>query len=202
MTRPPALLLISMLVIAVAGLASLGLFVHDLYIGGSSAPQYMANFALLLTLAAVLAYVYYTYLLAKEAWVPSARFTLIQTQDPLVFLFLIQNHSKTSVRCWTNLNAKVCGNPVELEGFYGAKTPFDMQPFGTAQGWFSVREILGRAGLTAEQAKHEVTRCGAKGVLYLGIEFWYSPAGSSEITRNPRQPHYFDFTRNTMVMDF
>lgn len=73
----------------------------------------IANFALILTLAAVLVYVYYTYLLAKDAWTPSASFALeAYPNDPYHFAFLIRNHSKVSLKCWCNLNSTVYGQVV------------------------------------------------------------------------------------------
>jgi hypothetical protein len=73
----------------------------------------IANFALILTLAAVLVYVYYTYLLAKDAWTPSASFVLeAYADDPYHFAFLIWNHSKVSLNYWCNLNATIYGQAV------------------------------------------------------------------------------------------
>jgi len=106
----------------------------------------IANFALVLTLAAVLVYVYYTYLLAKDAWTLSASFALkAYPADPYHFAFLIQNHSKVSLNCWCNLNATVYGQAVSLGGFYSGQSSFDLQSFGGGNGHFDTRDILAKA---------------------------------------------------------
>jgi hypothetical protein len=123
--------------------------------------------------------------------------------DPFVFLFLIQNHSRASLNCWCRLNAKVCGRPVELKGFYAGKSSFDVQPLGVANGWFSVRELLAKGGLTPDEAEKKIAEHGVKGILYLEIEFWYARAGSPRgAVHNPKQPHFYDFERHAMVADF
>jgi hypothetical protein len=163
----------------------------------------VADVALVLTLAALLVYVYCTYALAKDAWTPSASFALAPYPDDCYhFAFLIHNHSKFPLKCWCNLNATVNGRPVSLEGFYGGKSSFDLQPFGGGSGHFDVRDILAKAGADLDEMKREAPSGNAKQQLYLNIEFWYAPGDPRAITRNPRQPHYFDFECSQMVADF
>lgn len=163
----------------------------------------IANFALVLTLAAVLVYVYYTYLLAKDVWTPSASFALKPySNDPYHFAFLIQNHSKVSLKCWCNLNATVDGQSVSLGGFYSGQSSFDLQPFGGGNGHFDIQDILAKANRNLQEMKQMAGSNNPKEQLYLNIEFWYSPIGADIVIRNPRQPHYFDFTRGVIVADF
>ncbi len=170
---------------------------------GSNILQHVANLAIVLTLAAVLVYVYYTYLLAKEAWTPSAAFALQRYPDePYHFALILSNHSKLSLHCWCRLNAKVYGQLVSLGGFYDAEHSFDVQPFGAAMGHFKIADLLAKANRTIEAMRQETPTSGMKDRLYLNIDFWYTPVGSKKETRNPRQPHYFDFNRDVMVADF
>ena len=164
----------------------------------------IANFALVLTLGAILAYVYYTYLLAKDAWTPSASFALkAYPNDPYHFSFQIQNHSKVSLNCWCNLNATVYGQSISLGGFYSGQSSFDLQPFGGGNGHFDIRDILVTANRTLDDMKQGAGADDPKKQLYLNIECWFNPVGrKSSMTRNPRQPHYFDFKRDIMVTDF
>lgn len=163
----------------------------------------VANLAFVLTLAAVLAYVYYTYLLAKDAWIPCASFALkAYPKDPYHFAFLVQNHSKASLNCWCNLNATVYGQPVSLGRFYGGESSFDLQPFGGGNGHFDIRDLLAKAGRTLQEMKQKAGAKNVKDQLYLDIEFWYSPVGADIIVRNARQPHFFDFRRDVLVADF
>jgi hypothetical protein len=163
----------------------------------------IADFALVLTLAAVLAYVYYTYLIAKDAWMPSASFALkAYSNDRYHFAFIIQNHSKVSLNCWCNLNPTIDGQAVSLGGFYSGQSSFDLQPFGVGNGHFDIRDFLDKAGRNLEEMKKMTDTNNVKRQLKLDIEFWYKPVGSVIEIRNPRQPHYFDFNRDVMVTDF
>ncbi len=193
---------LKILILALAMLALVG-GVFTLFSGYRPLGE-IANFALVLTLGAILLYVYYTYLLAKDAWTPSASFALEPyPKDPLHFAFVIQNHSKVSLNCWCNLNATVYGRSISLGGFYSGDSSFDVQPFGRAMGHFHLGDILDRAGRTLVEMRESAQSSDPKQQLYLNIDFWFNPVSSkSSITRNPRQPHYFDFTRGIMVADF
>jgi hypothetical protein len=170
---------------------------------GPQALQVITNLAVVLTLAVLIIYAYHTYLLAKDAWTPSAAFVLEPyPSHPYHFLFLLQNHSKVSLQCWCNLNATVYGQPVALDGFYGGKTSFDLQPFGVATGHFDLSDILCKANRTVEEMKHKASPSDTKQQLRLEIEFWYNAFGSTSAVRNVKQPHYFDFVRDAMVADF
>ena len=114
-------------------------------------PQSDFGLTLALTLIAVIIYVYYTYVLAKELD-PNASISFQRTeQDPLGFLAFVTNSSKVSLHCWCNLNAKVNGQAVSLGGFYGGQSSFDVQPYNTVQGHFSLRDFLARANRTVEE---------------------------------------------------
>lgn len=195
----PKWLFILILVLVMLGFVGLGLslFSRCRILGD------IANFALVLTLAAVLVYIYYTYLLAKDAWTPSASFALkAYPSDPYHFALLVQNHSKVSLNCWCNLNATVYGQAVSLGGFYSGQSSFDLQPYGGGNGHFDIRDILAKANRSLEEMKRLAGSSNPKEQLYLNIDFWYNPAGANIVIRNPRQPHYFDFTRDVMVTDF
>jgi hypothetical protein len=164
----------------------------------------IANLALVLTLAALLVYVYCTYMIAVEAWTISASFALLQLEpDPYHFAFILQNHSKHSLRCWCKLNATVYGTPISLDRFYGGESFCDLQPFGVGSGHFDVRQILGKANRSVDEMKRKFDSANPKEQLYLNIEFWYSPIGrDDEVKKNPPQPHYFNFQKDRLVADF
>jgi len=165
----------------------------------------LADLTLVLTLAVLILYSYYTYLIARDTWTPSASFAIVPLDDsPYHFAFVIRNHSKLSLCCWCKLNATVYGQPVPLDGFYGGKTSFDVQPFGISNGHFDTQgDILARVNRTLEEMKEKARGTETKRQLYLDIEFWYHSYGSthSEV-HNPKQPHYFDFARNRMIAAF
>jgi len=162
-----------------------------------------------LTLAAVICYAYYTYVIAKDAWTPSASFVLVPIEKKgHRFAFLIKNHSKVSLQCWCKLNASVYGKPAQLESphndkdFYGGKTAFDVQPFGVANGVFDISDIVKSAGYTVEELERDASSQNVRSQLYLNIEFWYNPVGTTDEVKNPKQPHYFDFRNKMMITDF
>ncbi len=162
-----------------------------------------ADFALVLTLAALLAYVYFTYLLAKDAWTLSSSFILEPLpNDPYHLLFIINNPSKHTVDCWCNLHALVLDKPVSLGGFYNGEWPFTVQPMSGARGHFDIRGILEKAGHVLEDIEDMEYGTSTEKLLTLDIEFWYHPsANKSLIQRPPRQHYYFDFSRRIMVLD-
>ena len=189
-------LVISLIVLAIgAALLSIKWGPHFL--------QQVANCAVILTLAVLLVYAYHTYLLARDAWTPSAAFVLSPyPSEPYHFAFIVQNHSKLSLQCWCNLNATVYGQPVALDGFYGGKSSFDLQPFGSSIGHFDLRNILSNTNRTVEELKQKACSSDTKRQLRLEIDFWYNSLGSKSAVRNVKQPHYFDFTHEVMVADF
>jgi len=163
----------------------------------------VGNFALMLTLVGLLCYVYYTYVLAKDTMTPSASFTLQHLpNDSFHFRFIIHNHSRLSLRCWCNLNLTVCGDPISLEGFYGGQSSFNVQPFGTANGHFDLRDYIRVAGETIQNLVSTTRPQNLQSQLRMDIDFWYVSVGSGVIVHNPRQPYYFDFIRREIVLDF
>ena len=154
----------------------------------------------LLTLGALLAYVYYTYWLDAEAWMPSASHALQQIPElPSHILFIATNSCKRALRCWCKLNATVLGQKVELGGFYSAQSPMDLQPFGSIKGHFSIKDVLAKANQRVEGMR---TSRGGNDRLRLDIEFWYHPINLESWTvHNPRERHYFEFSIDKMVVD-
>jgi hypothetical protein len=163
----------------------------------------VSNLALMLTLVGLLFYVYYTYVLAKDTMTPSASFSLKpHRNDSLHFLFIIQNYSRLSLQCWCNLSVTIHGNPISLEGFYGGQSSFDVQPFGTVNSHFNLRDYIREAGETVEKLVYTTRPENLQSQLRMNIDFWYAAVGSGVIIRNPRQPYYFDFIRKEIVLDF
>ena len=163
----------------------------------------IASLALIFTLVVVAIYVYYTYMIAKDAWTPSASFVLeVYPGDPYHFAFFLQNHSKVSLKCWCNLNITVYGKNVSLGGFYSGETSFDLQPFGPAHGHFSIKDILIQTNYDLQSMKQKASPDNLKKQLCLNIDFWYSPVNEDRKIYNPRQPYYFDFARDVIVLDF
>jgi len=177
-------------------------FVFAVVRPGSPLPKAISDFMLVLTFVALLLYVYYTYVLAREASALSAAITLTQTPtDPLHILVHVTNSSKVSLQCYANLHATVKGKPVNLLGFYGGDSAFDVQPFSVVHGHFDLRDLLAKAGENEHQMIATIAAQDKTG-LYLDLEFWYAPAGTRRTFHNPRQPHYFDFERRVLVADF
>ena len=169
-----------------------------------------ANFALILTLAAVTIYAYYMYRQTKEIikqteaiWQISASYELKQPpENPYVILFLIHNSSRYPLECWCRLKVTVLGRPSSLGGFYDSEWSFPVQSFQTGMGHFTVDQIVEKAGLTLNDVLDNWNKNRRKETLYLNIEFWYYPAGKEELKQEaPRYKFYFDFSRQKIVLD-
>lgn len=192
----PLFLLVTVLLISV--IASIALLFFDINI-----LWVVADIALVITLIALIFYVYYTYLLAAEIWTPTASYQFIQQKsDVFSFTFSIKSYSKFSLECWCNLNVKVNGNPVSASGFFANLSPVLLQPHGQLDAYFNMRSILKQVDYTIDKMKEEYDENNIKGQLYFDIEFWYTPTGRQKKVQNPRQPFYFDFKNNVLITDF
>lgn len=134
---------------------------------------------------------------------PCASFKMEMPNNHSYFVrFIIKNHSKVSIQCWCKLNASVNGISIEMPGFYNGQTPFDIQPFGEVGGFFSLGDIMSKAGENATSLVQKKTNDNLKELLYMDIEFWYNKIGEDRIIENPKQPHYYNFATNQLVTDF
>lgn len=164
----------------------------------------IASLALILTLAVLILYTYYTYKIASEAWIPVASFSMERGQTiPYDVSFTIWNHSKFSLECWCKLNPSVCGQNVEMEGFYGEKSSWTLLPFSAVRGHFEISRILEKVGRTIQEMKEMSGTVDVKEQLYFRVVFYYYPVSRKRgKVSNPVQPYYFDFVRGTLVSDF
>lgn len=164
--------------------------------------SHLASFALLLTLAALIIYTWYTYLLAKEAWTPSASIKLQEFKDPYQFRFVLQSYCKLSLECWCKLNASVNEKSLPIGGFYNEQKPFTLQPFGIGgTAVRNLREFVKGAGASVEELERTANDHNQKKQLRFDIEFSYNVWGTTEKKKNPNYPHYFDFRRKMWGFD-
>ena len=110
--------------------------------------------------------------------------------------------SKIRINTDCNLNVTIEDKSIALEGFYGCKSSFDLQPFGLATGNFTIEDILVKAKTNIESMKKKANADNVKKLLYFKIDFKYSAIDKKETYSNPIQPYYFNFTTNSLVMDF
>ena len=197
------IIIIILLLIGFAGLIIPNLsFLNECTITEILNSEGVASFSLILTLVAILFYVYFTYMLAKDTWTPSASFALeVDPKDPYHFTFYLRNHSKISISCWCNLNAIVEGKPISLGGFYGGESPFELQPFSIGRGHFFIKDILTKENCNLQSIKKRTNSSNIKEQLYLKIDFWYTQIGANKKIHNPIQPYYFDFKKDVIVLD-
>ena len=154
----------------------------------------------LTTIVILVFYVYYTYLIAKESSIPCASYIIEKLPNTNShYLFFISNHSKMSIRCWCNLNLSIDGNLIDIKGFYGGKTPFDIQPFGQMRGNFDLDEFLkiGKYSAGIEDIFEERKR------IKLDVEFWYSLMNDdNKIYRNINQKYYYSDFGRMLIADY
>lgn len=163
----------------------------------------LTSFAIILTFAAMLRYVYDTYKLAEFNYLPSASLDFTYSNDtPPIIHSLIQNHSRFSLQCWCKINATVYGNPVTMPGFYGGESSWDLQPYSEQHGGFDINKLLAKVGQAREQLAANATTENYKEQLRFKVEFWYIPIGSKIRIPNVSIPYYFDFKSQVLNCDF
>lgn len=168
-----------------------------------AAKDALTGFAAMLTLAALLAYVYFTFVLAQTATLPSASIVLQQAKDnPYRINATLVHTSKLSLECWCNVNATVNGQSVKVSGFYGGQTPWPIAPLQQGNGYLMITDgILSKIGLTPEQMKKNRTDANYNNQLRLNVEFWYFVTGSRSQFHNSPSQFYFDFGTDSFVLD-
>jgi hypothetical protein len=168
------------------------------------------TFALLITLIVLIIYTYFTYQIAKytnqtaiEPQIPIASFSMeMDPQDPYHVFFIIQNHSKVPIDCWCKLNPKVQEELIQLDNFYGGKSPFKIQPYGKANGHFKVSDIISKSKYTMADFEELPETQKSEKLLNFNIDFYYNKIGTKEQYHNPPQPCFYSFTYHLLILDF
>ncbi|MFH0951802.1 MAG: hypothetical protein V1838_01285 [Patescibacteria group bacterium] len=164
----------------------------------------VSDFFLILTFIALLIYAYYTYLIAKDAWSPSASFYFQpHLGNQYYYDFFITNHSKLSLQCWCKLNATLNNQIINLGGFYSGESSFDVQPFAKVKGHFAIKYFLDKTSFTFDELEKIDNYRDLKNGLHLNIEFWYNPIqNKKDKIKNPSQPYFYDFKRKMFIAKF
>lgn len=162
----------------------------------------LTTFAAILTLAAVLAYVYYTFKLAQFNYLPSASLRLVQYVPPDTIITRNKNYCRFSLECWGNINATVYDKPVPIPGFYGGESPWKLQPFDEHQGVFEISPILAKEGHTMQDMEKSAGQNNYKRQLRFEIDFCYVVPETGIRSSNIKIPYYFDFRSKRLVIDF
>lgn len=163
----------------------------------------LGQFAIILTLAVLIVYTYYTQSHARAEWTPNASLNLVPAQDkPYLFRFVLKNYSKHSLQCRCNLNASISEVPFRVGGFFSGESSFDLQPFGEgACAAMDIRNLLAEQDLELEHIENEATDENHKKQFRFDIDFSYNILDSKDLVQNPRQPWFFDFRRKIWVLD-
>jgi hypothetical protein len=147
----------------------------------------------------------------KDIYTPIVAYNLEQPlvsssklEDKCLIRFIIHNSSKFPVTCWCNVTVTVYGQPVPMDGFYGKKSPWNVQPQLFAKGYFNIEDIVKKAHRTLEQmSKDSFNVSNPKEQLQFKIEFWHCPNDKpKDIVTIPSESYYFDFKRGVLSMDF
>jgi hypothetical protein len=161
--------------------------------------------AAILTLVALIFYVYYTYLLARFQTVPSASFELIQPKpqaDPYHFGFIMVNYGKYPLECRCDLNATTNGVPLKYEGFYSGNGSRPLKPRDARMGHFRINDLLMNTKYTIESLKSEANNENFKQLFHLNIKFWYYPLIDKSNVTTISDSYYFDFRDDMLKLDF
>ena len=176
------------------------------YIGSYSQTN-LESFALIITFGALLVYTYYTGVQAEWSIRPSASAAIIQiTPGSSEIRFFIKSHTKLSLRCWCTLQLTIDGKNSEFfdEGFYGGKTPWDLQPYGDGCGQvYDIQNIVKNEGIFYVDLRKKVEDkpFPIKTMFQIKLNFRYHPIGSSHEVTNPSMVYYYDLKRDVLVLD-
>ena len=163
-----------------------------------------------LTLAALWVYVYYTYRIARDPWIPCASSKLERdiafASESGALKLTVTNHSKSSLRCRCILNATVLGQKVSLDEFLDGEVTMDLQPYGTLERNFRVEDILCRINMNSSDmmvVSGKGANADPKEKLRMDIILRYHLVGEISAPRNvrhnPKQVYYYDFVTNRLV---
>jgi hypothetical protein len=151
---------------------------------------------LTITLTALIFYVYYNYLIAKEAWTPAANFHFEQFEDdPFHIRLRLRSYSKLTLETWGKLTANVDGKRVGLTRFYAKKRPWVLYPFDNGFGHFKLKQLAERANTTLDKLRRK------NGVLKFSFVLTYKAIETDEEKKAGPKNYYFDFETNSLVLD-
>lgn len=160
-----------------------------------------SSFALVLTLAFLVLYTYYTRQLARSDYEAIAGFWLTASDaKPDTVLFMIHNHCKRPLDCWSTVEVTVGGQSFKLRGFYGGEYPFFVQPHQTANSNLSIeRDVVTHGGFSSRdlvRLEKEASRIP----IHLKISFGYGAAGE-DTTWLPPAYYYYSLAQQKLVLD-
>lgn len=129
----------------------------------------LINFILsLLMLIAIITYVCYTRLIAKEYRNPIISTTFTQIGKNSHLQFHIKNHSKVEVEVFSKIKLKINNEIFEFKtGFYGDKSPCILQPFLEVNGHFELQDLVNEEGKTLKEFVNSGKIGHTKFIFYL-----------------------------------
>lgn len=168
----------------------------------------LADYALIVTLAAIGIYAYDTHRLADRSCRPVASFALSQpdpTHQPLLLNTHPRNHADWPIACWCDVRAEVCGKQVPCGGFYGGEVAWHLQPYQSPVGVFRIDGLLDDAGLTADEVRAwtagPLRRHAPQRAVSLRVSFWYETLDGTYKSPRFQEAYYYDMATMRLVLD-
>jgi hypothetical protein len=168
-----------------------------------------------LTLAALVSYVFDTLIMAKGSQVLAQ-----EAQRPIIWFYVIEeaqvdarglatatkfpNTSNHPANIFIRLNPTINGqqaNTDTLRRNYTGETPILVGPHSEVNGGFSISQLLEHNGFTVDQMRVASNSENRKSQLRLEIEIWYEDLRGKRYDIPTRLPYYFDFAINRWIYD-
>lgn len=167
----------------------------------------LGAFALVVTLSAVLVYMYDTHRIAEWTCAPTASLHLYQPDRrnaPLLVHSLPANLSRVPLALWCRLHILLDGIVVDYGGFYSEKQAWFLQPGARPHGIVNLQRVIDLSGRTFDELKAETSRSGDepnKDLLVLTVEYRYESLNKGFQSGSFCEGYYFDFRTGALVLD-
>jgi hypothetical protein len=149
-----------------------------------------------ITLVTVMLYVYYTYLIAKDAWTPTASFYFRQyDNDPQHIQYVMTNHSKLTLKTSGELTVNIGNKTFKWNGYYAKEKPWILQPLMTAFGHFEMKNVAAKVGLTLKDLEKQNKEIRFSFVLY------YEALETGEKRKTEKHEYRFNSKNKELYLD-
>ena len=138
----------------------------------------ISAFALILTLASLVLYTYYTRQLAQSDYDPLAGFWLsLDDENSDRVILSVSNHCRRALNCWTKIEVTIRDQAFYLNGFYGGERPMFLQPLQIAVSSFQIRKDIVEQCRVSIGTLAEYERVYQAVPIHFRILFGYALAG-------------------------
>ena len=163
---------------------------------------------LLLTLAPLIIYMHDTHRIADWTCAPAARFDMEQPnpeEHPLLLNTFPVNLCDLPLKLYCNVSARVAGEFVQLDKFYGGAFPWHLAPRGSYRGVINLQDVFRKAGTSFEELDQQARNLGpgqeANDLVVITYYYEYETMDGAYRSDRFYQGHYYNLPRQRLVLD-